>query len=98
MLTDNWPCISRILDEEGLSKYFDSIYISSVYGVLKSEGTFFDYPIEKYCIKKGEALFIDDMEENLSVAKEKGLDVLQMDRENEITNSKFTVINNLLNI
>ena len=36
----------------------------------------FDYPIKDYNIKKGEALFIDDLESNLDAAVEKGFDVL----------------------
>jgi len=98
MLTDNWPCITRILEEQDLTKYFDKIYVSSKYGVIKSEGIFFDYVIKEYDIKSYEALFIDDMVDNLRVGKEKGLDVLQMDREHEIKYSKYRLIDNLLEI
>lgn len=98
MLTDNWPCIERILDEKKLSKYFDKIYVSSHYGTVKSEGTFFNYPIKEYNIKEKEALFIDDMEENLKAAKEKGLDVILMDRGFEVKKSKYKIIHDLLEI
>ncbi|MBP5684154.1 MAG: HAD family hydrolase, partial [Bacilli bacterium] len=84
MLTDNWPCVIPYLKDYGIYDFFDKIYISSVYGVLKKEKVFFDYPINDYHIKPGEALFIDDTEINLDAAKEKSLDVLLMDRNNTV--------------
>ena len=98
MLTDNWPCVSNYLKHYKLDRYFDKVYISSIYGCQKNQGIFFDIPIKDYNIKKGEALFIDDNEINLEKAKEKGLDVLLMDREKLITKSKYKVINNLFDL
>jgi len=98
LLTDNWPSVTRILDREDLTKYFAKIYISSCYGVEKKDGLFFDYPINDFNIKKGEAIFIDDDELNISVGKEKGLEVLLMDRENKLKDSKYPIINNLYQV
>lgn len=96
LLTDNWPSVSRILANKNLTKYFDRIYISSCYGVEKKDGLFFDYPIKEFNIKENEALFIDDSEDNLKIAKGKGLDVMLMDRDNEINESSYQKIDNLL--
>lgn len=98
LLTDNWPCIERILKDNKLYKYFDKIYISSQYGSIKAEGIFFDYLINDYDIKKGDALFIDDSIENLDVGIEKGLDVLLMDREDNIKCDKYKKISDLNSI
>lgn len=98
LLTDNWPCVIDYLKHYNLYDYFDNIYVSSFYGVEKKDRAFFDYPIEEFKIKDGEALFIDDNESNLDIAKEKGLNVLLMDRENKIKESKYKIINNLSNI
>ena len=98
LLTDNWPCVIDYLKEYNLYDYFDNIYISSIYGVEKKDKILFDYPINELNIKQGEALFIDDNESNLDVAKEKGFDVMLMDRENKIKDSKYKIINNLRNI
>ncbi len=98
MLTDNWPCVMPYLEDNKLLHYFDKVYISSVYGEEKRNGKFFDYLIDDYKIKPGEALFIDDFEENLDVAVNKGLDVKLMDRFNNNVESKYEVINDLLNI
>ena len=98
MLSDNWPCVIPYLKEYNLYDFFDKIYVSSVYGEEKKDKVFFDYPIKDYSIKNGEALFIDDNESLLDIAKEKGFDCLLMDRKKEVTNSKYKIINDLTNL
>ena len=98
LLTDNWPCVIDYLKENNLYDYFEKIYISSIYSVEKKDKVFFDYPINELKIKPGEALFIDDNESNLDIAREKGFEVLLMDRENNVKESKYKIINNLSNI
>lgn len=98
LLTDNWPCVIDYLNEYNLYNYFDKIYVSSFYGVEKKDKVFFDYPLNELKINPKEALFIDDNELNLDIAKEKGFDVLLMDRENVIKESKYQIINNLFDI
>ncbi len=98
MLSDNWPCAIDYLKSKDIYKYFDKVYISSCYGVKKSEKVFFDYPINDYNIKEGDAIFIDDNESLLDIAVTKGLNVMLMDRENEIKESKYKIINNLKNL
>lgn len=98
LLSDNWPCAYPFMDNYKLDKYFDKIYISSFYGVEKKDLSFFDYPINDYNIKPGEALFIDDNEKNLDYALEKNLDVILMDRTNTKKESKYKIINNLSDI
>lgn len=95
LLSDNWPCAFHIMKNRGIDKYFKKIYISSVYGVQKKEGVFFDYPINDFNIKEGEAIFIDDNEELLDIAVTKGLEVRLMDRSEENKKSKYIIINNL---
>ena len=98
LLSDNWPCANRLMRHWGISKYFEKTYISSEYKAVKSDKVFFDYPINEFNIKKGEAIFIDDKEELLDIAKEKGLEVILMDRKNAVKNSKYKVIKSLKEI
>mgnify|MGYP002623683013 CR=1 FL=1 len=98
LLSDNWPCAIPYMKEFGLYDLFDKIYISSFYGVEKKDKVFFDYPIRDFNIKTGEGLFIDDNESLLEIAKEKGLNVMLMDRENNISNSKYKKIKSLRKI
>ena len=98
MLTDNWPCVIPYLKDNGLYDFFDKIYISSVYQELKRDGIFFDHPIDDYNIKPGEALFIDDTESLLDVAKDKGLDCMLMDRIKVVKESNYKIIHDLFNL
>lgn len=98
LLTDNWPCVINFLKTYNLFNFFEKIYISSFYGVEKKDGELFDFPIKDFNIKPGEALFIDDNELNLDIGKEKGLDVMLMDREKKVKISKYKIINELTDI
>lgn len=98
LLTDNWPCVIRILKEKNMINLFDKIYVSSIYGYQKKDGYLFDDVINDYNINKNEAIFIDDNEELLDIAYSKGLDVRLMDRNNEIEKSKYKIIHNLNNV
>ena len=97
LLSDNWPCALPIMKNKGLDKYFEKMYISSIYNSKKEEGIFFDYPINDFNIKPGDAIFIDDNESLLDVAVSKGLDVILMDRDSNMK-SKYKKINNLFDI
>lgn len=98
MLTDNWPCVFDYLKVNDLDKYFDKVYVSSIYGTIKKNKDFFDYPLKDYNIKEGEAIFIDDNELLVDIAKEKGFDVYLMDRDNIVNESKHEIIHDLFNI
>jgi len=97
LLSDNWPCEIEIMKYNKIDKYFEKMYISSVYESTKEDEIFFDYPINEYNIKPGEALFIDDNETLLDIAVNKGLDVKLMVREGT-KKSKYEIINKLLKI
>lgn len=94
LLSDNWPSVIEYMKKYDIYNYFEKVYVSSIYGVEKKDKVFFDYVINDFNIDK-DALFIDDNESNLDIAKEKGLYVLLLDRNNSITNSKYKVIHDL---
>ena len=99
LLSDNWPCVIPYMKDNNLYDYFDKIYVSSVYGVEKKDKVFFNYPINDFSIKKGEALFIDDNKNNLDIAVSKGLDVVLMDRNNSYNKEiSYKIIDNLFDI
>lgn len=95
MLSDNWPCARTVLKDEGIYDYFEKIYISSEYGCQKKDRTFFDFLIEDFNIQKGDAIFVDDKEILLNIAKEKNLSTILMDRNNKCENSKHRIIHSL---
>lgn len=92
LLSDNWPCIIDYMKEKEIFDYFEKIYVSSIYGQVKEDKLFFDNPIRDFNIKKFEAIFIDDNENLLNIAVEKGMKVKLMDREKKIINSKYDII------
>ena len=98
LLSDNWPCAIDYLKETNIYDYFKKVYISSIYGVRKSDEILFDYPIKEFNIKDGEALFVDDNSDLLDIAEDKNLNVLLMDRYNKVEDSKFSVIHELSEI
>ena len=98
LLSDNWPSVLDYMRNLGIEQYFDKIYVSSVYETKKENGTFFDVMLQDYNITDTNAVFIDDHEENLDVAKAKGISGLLMDRNNKKFNSTYEVINSLSEI
>lgn len=98
MLSDNWPCAFNYLKKHNIDQYFTKIYISSVYGEKKQDKVFFDYPIKEFNIKENEALFIDDNEDLLDIAVEKGLLVLHMDRNKVLMSSKYKIIHDFTDL
>ena len=96
LLSDNWPSVLEYMRHFGLDTFFDRIYVSSIYGVKKQDGDFFDVMLKDYDdINESNAIFIDDHEENLDVAKEKGITGILMDRDYKNNNSKYKIINSL---
>lgn len=98
LLSDNWPSVLPYMKNNNIYNLFDKVYVSSIYGEEKKDKTFFNYPIKDFNIKPHEAIFIDDNENLLDIAKEKGLDVLLMDRDKKIKKSKYEIIKNLLEL
>ena len=86
----------KLLIYGDLTKYFKKIYVSSIYGYDKKDKVLFDYPIKDFKIKK--ALFVDDNLSLLDIAKDKGLEVILMNRENKHIDTKYPIITSLKEI
>lgn len=98
MITDNWPCVTRILEFYKIDKYFEKIYISSVYASTKIKGKLFEIAKREFNIKREEAIFVDDNIEILKVAENYGLIPVLMDRNKESLECTYKTINNLFEI
>ena len=97
MLTNNFPSIINYLKYEEAFDLFDKVYVSSICEASKNEEKFFDMVINDYNIKKNEALFIDDFEDNLDIGLRKKLNVIMLDRENK-KESKYKKISSLVEL
>ncbi len=97
ILSDNFPSIKRILKDIDIDKYFKPMIISTFYGYRKKDKILFEILKNDIQYKEGTAIFIDDSEKNLDIAKEYKLIPIRMDR-NKNSNSKYPIINNLTDI
>lgn len=97
ILSDNFPSIKRILKDMDLDKYFETMIISTFYGYRKRDRMLFEILKNDIQFKGGTAIFIDESENNLDIAKEYDLIPIKMDR-NKNSNSKYPIINNLTDI
>lgn len=95
MITDAWPSSFRVLDNKDISKYFKSIMVSSIESKIKTDGLFEIFLDKNKNVVPEESIFIDDRRVILDKAKECNFNVLQMDRNYEIKDSKYIIIHEL---
>lgn len=69
--THEW--LEEVFNKNNLSLYFDSIYISSRYGMIKPEAGAFRKALELLSIAPQEAIFVDDRQVNVDAAKRLGM-------------------------
>ncbi len=98
MITDNWPCVTRILEYYKMDVYFEKVYISSVYGSTKIKGKLFEIAKKEFDIKNQEAMFVDDNPKILEVAESYGLVPILMDRNMVNPDCKYQIISSLFEI
>ena len=98
MLSDNWPCGESLMHFWGLNKYFEQIYISSVYGIKKDDKSFFQIPIDDHKMNKSNMIFVDDSDYCLDTSSSIGIKSIKMDRYKVVDSKKYPVINNLFEL
>jgi putative hydrolase of the HAD superfamily len=59
--------------ERGDYRIFDEVYASHLMGVIKPDGGFWRYILEKETAAPAESFFTDDLEENIRAARELGI-------------------------
>ncbi len=69
--THEW--LEEIFEKHRLYPYFDTIYISSRYGMIKPEEGAFWKALELLDVKPEEAVFVDDRQINIEAAKKLGI-------------------------
>jgi HAD superfamily hydrolase (TIGR01509 family) len=69
-----------------LYKHFDQKFLSYKLGMQKPSKAIFNYTLKKLKVKPGEALFIDDKEANLRVARELGINCIQFNNNAQLKN------------
>jgi len=102
-LKDNYPSIKLVIATNHISlirKYIESnfsvsdIIISGEINKIKPNEDFYNYLINKYCIKNNELLFIDDNDNNIIFAKKLGINTIKVDKDTNIYSEIIERINN----
>lgn len=98
ILTNGWPARLLEIKRSKISKYFKTILISSVIGAKKPEVKAYQTAINQIGVSSNQILFTDDKEEYLVPAKNLGMKVVLMDKENFYPESKFPKIRHISSI
>jgi FMN phosphatase YigB (HAD superfamily) len=75
--------IRPVLNEWGIDKYLEKIFISSETGEVKPDPEAIEYALNDLNISPEEAIFVDDQERNTKSAEEMGLRVILADPDGD---------------
>jgi len=78
LLSNASDSLDRFVREElGLGEVFDVIIISALVGVRKPDALIYQLALERLGVSAGEALFVDDLADNVEGARKAGLQAIQ---------------------
>ena len=103
IVSDAWPSLLDVYEENNMTSYFDSIVISSFLGTSKPDSKMYNTALEELDVKPEEAIFIDDSLKNCIGAIEVGINAVLLCRNKQVyirekiksVGKKYRVINNL---
>jgi HAD superfamily hydrolase (TIGR01509 family) len=73
IISNAWPYLEGLLNLLGLTQYFDSLTISAQVGLIKPNPAIFQLALRSLHIAAHEAIFVDDLPENVIAAETMGL-------------------------
>ncbi|MDE6141442.1 MAG: hypothetical protein K2G03_02455, partial [Bacilli bacterium] len=95
---DAWPSSLRVLNHQGIDKYFKGIVISSMYSSSKSVDLFDKFINEYTSVWPKESLYIDDRTYILDKAKKYGFNLALMDRDDGKEERDYQIIKGMKDI
>lgn len=103
IVSDAWPSLLDVYEENKLTSYFDSIVISSFIGTSKPDSKMYYTALEELNVKPEEAAFIDDSFKNCLGAMKVGINTILLCRNKQVYITEkiksigkgYKVINNL---
>ena len=93
ILSDTWPSLKRVLDNNGILKLLDGLIMSCNYNATKESTKLFKIAIDECRLVPGECLFVDDSIGNLKNAEAAGFVPVLMSRRNKAEECDFPIIN-----
>lgn len=103
IVSDAWPSLLDVYEENNMTSYFDSIIISSFIGASKPDSKMYSTALQELNIKPEEAIFIDDSLKNCMGALAIGIKAVLLCRNKQAYVTEkiksigkgYKVINNL---
>lgn len=103
IVSDAWPSLLDVYEENNMTSYFDSIVISSFLGTSKPDSKMYNTALEELDVKPEEAIFIDDSPKNCMGAMAVGINAVLLCRNKQVyirekiksVGKKYRVINSL---
>ena len=75
---------------------FDGIVVSGVEKVVKPDRKIYEILLERYSLKPGECVFIDDNQDNVDMAKVLGINAIRFDNIGNVKEHLETLLNKQL--
>lgn len=75
---------------------FDGIVVSGVEKVVKPDRKIYEILLERYSLKPGECVFIDDNQDNVDIAKVLGINAIRFDNIGNVKEHLETLLNKQL--
>lgn len=83
IVSDAWPSLLDVYEENNMTSYFDCIVISSFLGTSKPDIKMYNTALKELNVKPEEALFIDDSLKNCMGALEIGINTVLLCRNKQ---------------
>ena len=83
IVSDAWPSLLDVYNENNMTSYFDSIVISSFLGTSKPDSKMYNTALQELNIKPEEAIFIDDSLKNCMGAMAVGINTVLLCRNKQ---------------
>ena len=83
IVSDAWPSLLDVYEENNMTTYFDSIVISSFIGTSKPDSKMYNTALQELNIKPEEAIFVDDSLKNCMGALTVGINTVLLCRNKQ---------------
>ncbi len=95
VISNAFPSLSRALEKLELTPYFDHVVNSSLVDSWKPDERIYHIALERLDVAPANAIFVDDLEENVAAAEDLGITALLIDRWEEHPNTPYRRIADL---
>ena len=94
----NWSAekIGYAFANDAFFRLFDGIVVSGVEKVVKPDRKIYEILLERYSLKPGECVFIDDNQDNVDMAKVLGINAIRFDNIGNVKEHLETLLNKQL--